>query len=87
MVIAVRYVHWVNFSIPIICDQEADFALLNRRWRAEGQHHAGIVRIPARLQGAAQISFTVKELLFLVEAERSGAVDVPSEIENQFIYL
>ena len=39
------------------------------------------------VQGEAQISHVVKELLFHDESERAGALDYESEIENQIVYF
>ncbi|MDX2161399.1 MAG: DUF5615 family PIN-like protein [bacterium] len=71
----------------VMITQDADFAMLHTRWLQDGRTHAGIMRIPPNLQGEAQVSFTVKELLFYHEAERVGALTVTTDIENQLIYL
>ena len=71
----------------VMITQDADFAMLHRRWLQGGHSHAGIMRIPPNLQGEAQVSFTVKELLFYQEAERVGALNLKTDIEDQLIYL
>lgn len=71
----------------ILISQDADFAALHIQWQQTGRKHAGIMRLAPKLQGEAQISFAVRELLFYHEAEIVGAVDVATEIENQIIYL
>jgi len=71
----------------VMITQDADFAALHTRWQHDGHNHAGIMRVPPHLQGEAQISFTVKELLFYHEAERIGALNLITDIENRLIYL
>ena len=67
--------------------QDADFAILHMRWLQDRRRHAGIMRIAADLQGEAQISFAVTELLFYHETELAGALNVASDIHNKLIYL
>lgn len=71
----------------VMVTQDADFAALHMEWLRTGRSHAGIMRIPPDLQGEAQKSFAVTELLFYHEAERAGALDIASDIRNQLIYL
>ena len=71
----------------IILSQDEDFTILDARWRQGGRYHGGIMKVPAELQGEAQISFLVRELRFYDDAARAGAVDYSSEIANRVIYL
>ncbi|MFN8527842.1 MAG: DUF5615 family PIN-like protein [Anaerolineae bacterium] len=71
----------------VMITQDADFAMLHRRWQESGRQHRGIVRVPPDLQGEAQIGFVVRELLFYHDAELAGALDVLADIANQLIYL
>ena len=71
----------------IMVSQDEDFPILNSEWRQQGRRHAGIMYLTHPLQGEAQISHIVKELLFYDEAERGGAIDYETEIENQTVYF
>jgi predicted nuclease of predicted toxin-antitoxin system len=82
-----RHLEYAARERRVMVTQDADFAALHRRWLQAGRSHAGIMRIPADLQGEAQIRFVVRELLFYHEAERIGALSLAADIENQLIYL
>jgi predicted nuclease of predicted toxin-antitoxin system len=71
----------------IMITQDDDFLLLDMQWRNRGEKHAGIMRVPVLLQGQAQISFVIEQVLFYDEAERAGAINYLTEIHNQVIYL
>ena len=71
----------------ILVSQDADFLVLNARWHQEERKHGGIMKVPADIQGAAQISLLVKALLFYAEAEMNGAVIYETEIADRVIIL
>lgn len=71
----------------VMVSQDADFADLHTQWQQDGHKHADILRIPRSLKGTAQISFLVRVLIFYDQAERGGALNVATDIENQLIYL
>jgi predicted nuclease of predicted toxin-antitoxin system len=71
----------------ILVSQDADFIILNARWRQTDRSHAGIMKVPPNLSDEAQISYVVQQLSFSVEAEQAGAVDYTTEIANQVIFL
>ena len=57
----------------VMVSQDEDFANLHSQWQQTGRNHTGIIKIPRHLQGEAQISVLVTELLFYNEAEIGGA--------------
>jgi predicted nuclease of predicted toxin-antitoxin system len=71
----------------IMVSQDDDFNILNVQWQEVGRSHAGIMKVPHVFKGEAQISHTVQQVLFYVEAEQSGAVNYVTEIANHVIYL
>jgi hypothetical protein len=71
----------------ILVSQDDDFTVLSAKWHEQGHRHAGIMLVPAYLQGEAQISYVVRQLLFFVDAEDAEAVDYETEIANRVIYL
>lgn len=71
----------------ILVSQDDDFIRLDAQWRQAGRPHAGIMRVPPHVQGNAQVSYAVTEMLFYHDAEQAGAVDYANEIARQVIYL
>jgi predicted nuclease of predicted toxin-antitoxin system len=71
----------------IVVSQDEDFVALDARWHHSGRKHGGIMKVPEHLQGSAQISTVVRELLFYTEAEQNGAVIYETEIASCVIYL
>ena len=71
----------------IMVSQDDDFLTLDANWKQQNLQHAGIMYEPQHLQGVAQISYIVQQLLFYHAAEIGGAIDYQTEIANHVIYL
>lgn len=71
----------------IMVSQDDDFLTLDADWQQQNRSHTGIMYEPQHLQGVAQISHIVQQLLFYNEAETGGAIDYQTEIANHVIYL
>ena len=71
----------------IMVSQDNDFIRLHVQWQQESRQHSGIMFIAKHVQGQAQISYIVQELLFYAEADQVGAVDYEIEIANQLLYV
>lgn len=70
----------------VMVSQDEDFAKLHVQYQENDLKHAGIFKFKGN-QGSAQISIIVSHCLFYDEAERSGAIDYPTEIKNTIIYF
>lgn len=70
----------------IMVSQDTDFPVIHAQWMKDGKRHAGIFKMPD-VQGQAQITLIVTNLVFYNEAEEDGAIDYASEIENTLIYF
>lgn len=70
-----------------IITQDADFAGSNTRWQQQGKSHAGIVIVPAYLQGESQISYIVREIMTYVELIRGGAGTLEEDVHNRVTFL
>lgn len=71
----------------VLVSQDDDFAVLHGAYLAQGKPHSGIMLIPRRIQGEAQISHAVKELSVYHEMISSGVGTVADDIESHLIYL
>jgi predicted nuclease of predicted toxin-antitoxin system len=71
----------------VLVSQDEDFIRIDAQWRQTSRQHAGIMRVPPDLQGTAQISYLVTELLFYYNAVEADAVDYATEIFGTIIYL
>lgn len=71
----------------IIVSQDDDFTRLHIQWQQSDSSHGGIMFVAKRLQGEAQISYIVQQLVFYEEAANAEAVDYSTEIANQLLYL
>lgn len=71
----------------IMLSQDDDFLTLDAEWKQQNRQHAGIMYEPGHLQGASQVSYIVRQVMFYNEAEDGGAVDYQTEIGNRVIFL
>lgn len=82
-----EHLAYATVNSRVMVSQDKDFLVWAARWREAERAHGGIIKVSNRLQGEAQISAVVQELLFYDAAERAGAVDYVTEIANHVLYL
>lgn len=71
----------------VLVSQDEDFAALHGEYLSTGKSHSGIMLLPRRMQGTAQISHAVKELSVYHEMINNGVGTVEDDIANKLIYL
>jgi hypothetical protein len=69
----------------ILVSQDDDFAQLHSEWQNTGKLHSGIILIPKRLQGQAQVTYTMQVLLELYGLVKAGAAN-SNDFENDVYY-
>ena len=82
-----EHLHYATENGYVMVSQDEDFIILHVRWQRAERSHAGIMKVSARYQGEAQISYVVRQILFYHQAERLAAVDYATEIANHLLYL
>ena len=71
----------------VMVSQDDDFVRLHAQWQQGGKVHAGIILLPKHLQGEAQISYAVRELLTYYEMIEGHAGTIENDIANRMIFL
>lgn len=82
-----EHLQYATDESRIMVSHDVDFPVIHSQWMKDGKRHAGIFKMPSNVQGQAQITLIVNNLVFYNDAEAGGAIDYATEIENTLIYF